>query len=120
MVMTVGRDRAGFQPPLIALLRAAVHLRIAIQYFLPEAAMRNPDPVIVAHHRSKIADDEHPLARRAPFTKKTQDTVIRIIAVDPHESTRVTITLVERWLATVESIEVRNPLLQAGMRSMLK
>src|SRR5215471_14198260 len=117
MVMTMERDRAGFQPSLIALLGAAVHFRITIQYFLPEAAMRNPDPVVVAHHRSKIADDERHIACRAPFTEKTQDTVVRIVTVEPRESTRVTITLVERGLATVESIEVCNPLLQAGMRS---
>ena len=67
----------------ISLPAAAVERRVAIQHFLPEAAVGHADTVVLSRHRRKIADKEQ-LVRRIPAaSEEADDAALRIAAIHP-------------------------------------
>src|SRR5262245_5573815 len=113
-------NRVRFHPSHVALMAAAVVLSITVQYFAPEASMWDPDRIVVAWYGSEITDNENNIFCRSSHAQEAYDTLLGVIAIDPPEARSLTIAFMKGWLTTVESVQIRDPSLQLGMRGILQ
>ena len=57
------RHCGGFHAAVVALTTATVKESVAVQDFLPRAIQGRADAIVVARHRSEVADEESRVGR---------------------------------------------------------
>src|SRR5215510_14305249 len=91
---------------------------IAVEHLAPHTSTWQSYPIVETWHRCDIADDKDTLPGSDPLAQEAHHTVLGVVIVDPGKTRRVTVAFVERWGLTVEVVQVRDPSLQASMRSI--
>src|SRR6185503_14728667 len=112
MAEALVRHGRGVRAAEVAHAAAAVEGRVAVEELAPAAAARHADAVVVARHRREVA--HHRDRRRvAGLPQERDDALLPVAALDPAEALDGEILLVERSLAPVERVQVRDPALHA-------
>src|ERR687896_1114376 len=107
-------------PPKIPVPAPAVKLRITIQEFLPPAAAWRTDPIIEPRHRGEISHHQDEGVRTFRFPYETDDALLCIMDVDPLESRRGEIELMERRFKPAELIQISYPALDTLVHGVLQ
>jgi hypothetical protein len=100
---------------LVSLSAASVSLGITIEDFSPKPLLRNPYPVAVTRNGCEIACDDQEVFGQTPFAKQANNTILRVIAVDPLKASRIKIDLIKGGLFPVDSVYIGHPALNAFM-----
>jgi len=93
--MAVARLVLGGDAAEIALIAAAVDLRVAVQGFPPVAAARQADAVERPRHRREIQNDDGLVLAIRRLAQEGQHAVLAVGAVNPAEAGVVVIRLPE-------------------------
>src|ERR1700722_14154126 len=109
MKLAVRRQRRSLDGAEIALTAAAVDGRVAVEALAPAAGARHPDAVVMAQHRSEVADHEHRRTRLV-LAQERDHAGLAVMAVDPLETLRGEVELVERRRSAIEAVQIAHPL----------
>jgi hypothetical protein len=101
-------------PAQVADVTPSVLPGITVQYFPPVAPARDAHAIVKARHRREVEHAEHEMVRRPAPADHADHALAGVAAVDPGESRRVEVQLVERRFRAIESVEVLDPLLEAA------
>ncbi len=79
-------DRGGLGPSEVPAAAPAVGRGVAVEDFLPEAALRRAHPVVLSGHRGEIADHENNIRCRFPLANEAYHARSPILEIDPLKS----------------------------------
>ena len=97
------RHRFALSVTKITHARATVNRSITIEPLVPAAGHRDTHAILLAHHRSEIADhQDRPLAPLFP-AQKSEHAIGGIAAVDPFEAARRAVAFAQSWALTVKA-----------------
>src|SRR5271165_3665667 len=77
---------------------------VAVQQLSPESARSNSQAIGQSRHRRKIAHHHDPAFRRLPFSQKGNCAVLAVVAVNPLETGRVRIELVQSLILPINPV----------------
>src|SRR5690242_1992674 len=120
MIPPVGRNGVRVDATEIAHAAAAINGRVGVDDLPPVSRERNAEKVILARHGREIAGDENHLLAVAALADVRECALLGVAAVDPLETVRVEVELVERGLGRVDTIEIGNPAHQPRMLAILE
>src|ERR1700736_692297 len=86
-------------------IAAAIRIGVGVNDLAVKPGARNAESIIVTHDRCRV-DDEHNQLAFARFSHKRNDTVVRVVKIDPLESVVRIVLLPERRLAFVNVIQM--------------
>src|SRR5262245_37544023 len=99
-------DFLGMQPADVAEILATVDLRITVEDFAPKTGPRHADAIVHSGDRSEIAHDRDDLRAVLRLSHKAQHTLLGVAPVDPLESCRAAVELMQRLFSAVRLIQV--------------
>ncbi len=70
--------------------------------------------------RSKIAHEKELILPIPAVAEETNDASLKIFAIDPLETSRIKVRLVQQRLAAVQSVEVTHPALQSRVKRLIQ
>src|SRR5262245_46536941 len=114
------RNCAGFCAAKITEAGAPIRLRIAIQNFLPIAATRHADSIVMPRNGSEIENSGDNLISAFGLTHEAQHALLGVASIDPFKSCRVAVEFVEGPFGTIGAIQIRYPTLKTTMRIVLQ
>src|SRR5215510_9556405 len=109
MSPAVERDRHSLHTTEVSPSTPAILHGVAVQELLPETAAGSAKTIVLAGNGSEVADDEYDVFRGVSFPNETNDTGFSVITINPLETRRIQIKLVQRGFAPIEPIELRDP-----------
>src|SRR6266540_3187884 len=113
--LSLPRRRLGPRAALVSEVAAAILARVTVDQLLVIARPWDPDPVGVAWYWREVAYDEHEVAGVPGASHERHHALLPVGAVDPRESGRVGVELMERALAPVEPVEVAHQPLEPAV-----
>src|SRR6266404_3212914 len=116
MRTALGGDIDGLLAAHIANVRTAVVDGVGVQNFLVEAGIGDTEAVAAADDRCGVDDGDDEIFGIFSATDEGENTVVRVIGVNPLEAMPVKFDLMEGGLGGIEMIEVSDELLDAAMR----
>src|SRR5690606_4810614 len=92
---------------------------VAVQDFTPPPAVRQADAEIFADHRSEIAGHNHGRRFRC-LSYINEDTKLGTGGVDPFETHRIAVQLVQGRMVPVERVEIADEFAHAAMNGVIQ
>src|SRR5207245_11413562 len=87
-----------------------------VQNFFPKTVYRHTHAIVLTNDRCEIADEVELLIGSLSSAKEADDAPLRLIAIHPFKTGRIGITLMQRRIAAVQSIEIAQPMPQSSMK----
>src|SRR5262245_63591231 len=99
---------------------AAVPLRIAVQNLSPVTRSRDSDSIVMSRDWSEVENCHDSFCFFFGLTHEPEHALLRVAAIDPLKARGFAVEFVQSSLRAVSAVEIRHPLLNAAMRTMLK
>src|SRR5262245_30345469 len=107
-------------PSKISNAAASILRCIAVQQLSPEASVGNPQMITQPGNRSEIAHDLNFVRRRLCGAQKGNCAGIIVVAVNPLETSRVVVELVQSRIVSIDPVQLRQALLQTAVQQILQ
>src|SRR6266446_778956 len=119
MRTALGGDMGGQQSADVANIRTAVVGGVGVHDFTVQAGVRDAEAVATADDRRGVDDGDDEIFGIFSAANKGENTVVRIVGVNPFETVPVKFDLMQGRFRGVEMIEVGDELLNAAMGELL-
>ena len=118
--VSVGCDRLREDHAAIADIAAAVHVAVAVQQLEVGSTRRNAYPIAFAGDRREIRDRDKKILAVLRAAYERYDAVLAVVAVNPLESGRIEVDLVQRMLGPVDAVQILDELPQALVQRLIQ
>src|SRR5947208_222989 len=108
-------DRPTWHRLIVLQPATAIAGGIAIDYFIILPGIWHPYAVAMAYHRSEVTYKDEGIRLLFTTSHEGHDAVVRIMDINPGETSRVSVQLTQSWFSLVEKIQVTHKIAQLGM-----
>src|SRR6266849_7075361 len=120
MRTALGGDIDGLLAAHVADVRTAVVDAVSVHDFTVQAGVRDTKTITAANDRRGIDDCDDEIFGIFSAANKGENTVVRVVGVNPFETVPVKFDLMEGGLGGIKMIEVSDELLDAAMGIVLE